>query len=106
MPGWKPLIVCDGVEVPCTFPKLIELAQNLITNLIILSTLLAVIAFAYAGFLLITSGGSEAKASKAKDVALKVLIGFMWILVAWLLVYTITSALLRPEFNFILGKPK
>jgi len=99
------LIVCDGTASdPCTFAKLIELAKNLINALVILSTFLATAAFAYAGLLLLTSGGSEGQRDKAKDVFKKVLKGYLWILGAWLLVYTITSALLNPGFS-ILGAP-
>ena len=100
------LIVCDGTVEPCTFSHLIELAQNLINALIILSTFFATAAFAYAGFILLTSGGSESKKDEAKKVFTKVLIGYLWILGAWLLVYTITSVLLKPEFRTILGPPR
>lgn len=96
------LIVCDGPD--CGFSHLITLAQNLITDMIIISTFLATAAFAYAGFLLLTSGGSQAIKDKAKSVFTKVLIGYLWILGAWLLVYTITSVLLKPSYS-ILGAP-
>jgi uncharacterized membrane protein len=95
---WQPLIVCDGVTVKCTFSSLITLTQNLITDLILLSTLLATIAFAYAGIILLTSGGSEGKKDRAKEIFFKVLKGYLWILGAWLLVYTISSVLLEEEF--------
>ncbi len=98
------LIVCDGVTIPCTFSSLIQLTQNLITALITISTLLAVAAFAYAGFLLLTSGGSPGKKDEAKKVFTKVLIGYLWILGAWLLVYTITSVLLNSGYS-LLGAP-
>lgn len=99
------LIVCDGTTSdPCTFTKLIELAKNLINALIIISTFLATAAFAYAGLILLTSGGNESKKNQAKEIFRKVLIGYLWILGAWLLVYTITSALLNTGFS-ILGAP-
>ena len=104
MPGWQPLIVCSGPD--CGFGRLIQLAQNLITDLIILSTFLAIAAFVYAGVILLTSGGKSGKLEEAKGIFMKVLIGYLWILGAWLLVYTITSVLLKPEFGFLLGKPK
>ena len=96
------LIVCDGPD--CTFGHLITLAQNVINALILISTFLAVAAFAYAGFILLTSGGNESKKTQAKEVFRKVLIGYLWILGAWLLVYTITS-LLAPGFS-LLGAPR
>jgi len=97
----KPLAICNA---DCDFNDLVTVAQNLITNLIIISTFLAAIAFAYAGFILLASGGSESQKTKAKEVFKKVLIGYLWILGAWLLVYTITSVLLDPGYS-ILGAP-
>ena len=45
---WQPLIVCDGTaDDPCTFASLIELVKALITDLVLLSTLLAVPVFSY-----------------------------------------------------------
>ncbi|OHB10716.1 MAG: hypothetical protein A3G05_00955 [Candidatus Zambryskibacteria bacterium RIFCSPLOWO2_12_FULL_45_14] len=99
------LIVCDGVTVPCTFAKLIELLRNLITALVYISTLLAAMAFAYAGFKLLTSGGSESSRKEATDIFVKVLKGYLWILFAWLIVYTISSTLLNPQFRSILSNP-
>jgi len=99
------LIVCDGVTVPCTFEKLIELVQNIISAMIIISTFFATAAFAYAGFLLLTSGGNESNKTKAKEMLGKVLKGYLWILVAWVLVYTITTVLLRPGLS-LLGQPQ
>ena len=96
------LIVCDGPD--CTFSDLITLAQNVITALILISTFLAVIAFIFSGFLLLTSGGNESKKTQAKEIFRKVLIGYLWILGAWLLVYTITS-LLEPGYS-LLGAPQ
>ncbi|MEK7227441.1 MAG: hypothetical protein AAB641_00940 [Patescibacteria group bacterium] len=100
----KDLIVCDGVTVPCTFEKLVELVEVIITDLVYLSTFLAVAAFAYAGYILLTSGGNTSARDRAKSIFLKVLIGYVWILAAWLVVYTITSVLLNPGYS-LLGAP-
>ena len=105
---WQPLIVCNSTAPynhPCGFNDLIVLTQNLITDLILLSTLLATIAFAYAGLKLLTSGGSESARKEAADIFLKVLKGYLWILGSWLLVYTITSVLLNPGYS-LLGAPR
>lgn len=100
----KDLIVCDGVTVPCTFEKLVELVRVLITDLVYLSTFLTVAAFAYAGYILLTSGGNTSARDRAKGIFLKVLIGYLWILAAWLIVYTITSVLLTDGYT-LLGAP-
>jgi ABC-type nickel/cobalt efflux system permease component RcnA len=104
--GFFKLIVCDGVKVACTYTKLIQLANNLITALIIISTFFATAAFAWAGILWLTSGGDESKHKEAKNVFKKVGIGYLWILGAWLLVYTIFSVLVDQEqYPSLLGDP-
>jgi hypothetical protein len=97
------LIVCDGPN--CTFNHLVSLVINIINALIIFSTFFATAAFAYAGFLLLTSGGNESAKTRAKDIFKKVLIGYLWILGAWLVVYTISSILLNPGYS-LLGSPR
>ena len=110
----KPLIVCNGTTDTtnpsynplfvhdCGFNDLIVLSQNLITDLVLISTLLATMAFIYAAVLLLTSGGNPSKKDEAKKVFTKVLIGYLWILGAWLLVYTISTVLLNTQF-YLLG---
>lgn len=106
MPGWQTLThICDGVEIRCGFPQFIMLIKNGITDMILLSTLLVVAALAVAGIQLLTSGGNPSKLTAAKDMAWKIVKGYMWILIAWLLVYTITSKLLNADYFFLLGTP-
>ena len=104
---WKSLIICNNPPAfpeTCEFSHLVVLTQNLITDLILVSTLLATMAFAYAGFKLLTSGGNESARKEATEIFRKVLIGYLWILGAWLLIYTISSVLLSSEY-FLLGAP-
>ncbi|OHA90429.1 MAG: hypothetical protein A3F53_01900 [Candidatus Zambryskibacteria bacterium RIFCSPHIGHO2_12_FULL_48_10] len=102
MPGWQSLIVCDGVkttELPeCGYASLITLARVLINDLFILSTLIAVAAFAYAGFKMVMSRGSETEYKNAVTMLSKVAWGYVWILAAWLVVYTISTVLLKSNF--------
>ena len=105
MPGWQPLIVCGQTGLPdCGFASLIVLVNHLITDLIILSTLFATVGFMYVGLKLLTAGGDEGAMKAAKKSAWSILKGFLWILVAWLLVYTITNGLLTSGYS-ILGAP-
>jgi hypothetical protein len=106
MAVWKDLIVCGtSTTSRCGFNHLIELTQNLIYNLVILTTFLATFAFAYAGILLITSGGNTSKKDEAKKMLMKVLTGFLIILSAWLIVYTLTSVLLKDGYS-LLDEPR
>lgn len=101
---WQDMIVCNGPD--CGLDDLIVLVNAVIQNLVVLSTILATIAFIYVGFRLMTSGGDPGAKNDAKDILWKVVIGYVVILVAWLVVYTIMSVLVNPEFNFILGNPR
>lgn len=105
LPGWKPLVFCDGVVKKCGFAELVELVRVLIHDMVLLSTLLAVGVFVYAGYILLTSGGDPGAMKKAKGILWKVVIGYMWILAAWLIVYAITSTLLKEGYS-LLGAPR
>lgn len=83
---------CSGPD--CGFNNLLELAKNVMDFLMTVSIPLAAIVFAYAGFLFMTAAGNEGQVSKAKEIFTKVLIGFIFVLCAWLIVWAITSALL------------
>lgn len=88
-------IPCQGTrEDPCEFSDLMELFRNVIDFLILLSIPFATIAFAWAGYIILTSH-SASGLSQAKDIFWKVLKGFIFVLCAWLIVRFITSALLK-----------
>lgn len=79
---------------PCNFNALMVLINRVIDfALFYLATPLAAVIFAYAGFLLITSGGSQEKMTKAKHILGNVLIGYVIALAAWLIVNTILNTL-------------
>lgn len=87
-------IPCDGVTTPCDFNKLVELGANVMNFLILISIPLATIAFAWVGIMFLTAGGNPGQVEKAKEVFVKVLKGFLFVLTAWLIVRLITTALL------------
>ncbi len=105
------LIVCDGVPgsigatgkpLPvCDYGYLIFLAKELIQTMILISTILAAVVFAYIGFILLTSGGDPSAMTRAKGMFGKVLKGYLWILFAWIIVYTITNTLLKDGYYLL-----
>lgn len=105
MPGWKPLIVCGNKEDPsCGFDDLVkELMPNLINNIVLLSTLAFVCILCWAGFKLLIAQGDVGERKRIKGTLLAVLEGYVWIMVAWLIVYTIINALFKSpgDYNFI-----
>lgn len=93
------------VNNPCDFNALMTLVNNVIQFLLFyLATPLAAIAFSYAGFLLITSGGSEEKLGTAKKIIKNVLIGYVIALAAWLIVNTILTTLGVSSSGIFLSK--
>ena len=109
-PGWAPLIVCDGVvpndaNLPqCSIGSAIQLVKNGLQDLVLLSTLLMVVVLVIAGIKLLTSQGNPSALKETKDAFMKILTGYAVILAAWVIVYTLASTLLKPEFYYFLGK--
>ena len=90
---------------PCDFGDLVTLAKNIMDFIMFFSIPLSAILFAYAGFRLIFSGGNETEIKKAKAIFWDVVIGLVVVLAAWLIVYTIATALVSSSdgnyFRFI-----
>lgn len=96
--GWQPLIVCDGVATKCDFNAFIMLIRNGITNMVMFSTLVVVALLCYAGFIWLTSKGNVSAHKEAIAMLQKIIWGYVWILAAWLIVYTIANTLIKPSF--------
>ncbi len=78
----------------CNFNDLMIMINRVIKFLLFtIATPLAAIIFAYAGFLLITSGGDPGKKTQAKKIIGNLLIGYIIALAAWLIVNTIVTGL-------------
>lgn len=87
------------IKDPCDFEDLLEGANRLIDFALAVSVPLAMIVFAYAGFLYLTSAGSQSRMDKAKGLFKPVLIGFLWILTAWLVVSFIIKGLTSSDVS-------
>ncbi len=95
--GAQGIIPCEGSG--CNFEKFILLIQNVIDFLIVtIGIPLAMILFAYAGWLYMSAGGDTGKISKGHDIFKSVIIGLALALAAWLIVHTIVFALKSSEF--------
>ncbi|HWA32057.1 MAG TPA: hypothetical protein VG694_01225 [Candidatus Paceibacterota bacterium] len=88
------LVPCDESSTPCDFGKFLDLVNNVLHFIIFdLSLPICAIMFAYAGFMLVTAGGSTEKMSKAKRMFWNVALGFAIAVAAWLIVELILSLL-------------
>jgi hypothetical protein len=88
------LVPCDGVDpsgvVTCKFEHVIIFIKNLINFLIfILAPIIVALVLLWGGVLLLTSGGSTEKATKAKQMIFKALIGLVIAMTAWLIVQAV-----------------
>lgn len=92
------LVPCSGST--CDFCSLVQMIGDIVTWLISFSTVAAGIAFAWAGFLMITAAGNMEQIKKGKNIFSNVLIGFLLMLGAWLIVDTILSMLVGAESSF------
>jgi hypothetical protein len=83
----------DGTQA-CGFPQFMELLNRIINFLIFLvAPIIAVCVILYAGFLILTSGGSTEKVSQARGMLTKMIVGLVIAMGAWLLVKAILVSL-------------
>jgi hypothetical protein len=88
-----------GKQQPeCGYYDLLKMINTIIKWIIIVSAPVAAGVMAWAGFMYMTSGVVDQKAA-AKRMMWKVLIGFAFILGAWLIVSTLLDALLADSFR-------
>ena len=86
--------ITKSINNPCDFNSLMTLANNVINFLLfIVATPLVAIILCYAGFLMLTSGGSSENITKAKHIIRNVVIGYIIALASWLIIHTILMTL-------------
>ena len=89
------LVACDGTDAkPCGFNQLMDLVNEVIKFVLFkLAVPIAAIMFAYAGFKMVTSGGSSEARGKAKNIFTNAVLGLAVAAGAWLIIRTILSIL-------------
>jgi hypothetical protein len=84
--------VSREVSNPCVFEDLLRMINKVINFVLVyLVAPIAAILFAYAGFMLITSGGEVGKKKKALSVFWNVGLGLVIAVASWLIISTILS---------------
>lgn len=103
----EPLIPCisGGKEydpsasgAQCGYAEFIQLVYNLIQFSIYIAIPIFAVVFAYGGVTILFAQGNQGKIDKAKGMLQNAVIGFLVILTAWLIVYTIVTALFDSSF--------
>jgi hypothetical protein len=85
-------IVCQNPP-KCDFAEFIQTFQKILNGILQLGITLSVMAFVFAGWTYLTSGGDSGKVKKAHDVLTKTAIGFAILLAAFLIVELILRSL-------------
>lgn len=96
------IVKCKGQEI-CDWYDFIELINRVISFLLYMVTVLAIFAFIYAGFLMMTANGNAGKISEAKGIFYKVVVGLIFAYGAWVLVYFILDVF-KVDSDFTLIK--
>jgi hypothetical protein len=85
------------ISNPCEadgFGNLMKMINKVVNFILFtMAVPIAAVMFAYAGFLLVTSGGETSQRSKAKSIFTNVAIGLVLAVAAWLIINTILSIL-------------
>lgn len=107
--AWYPGSKC-GIVPQCAFGggtgpycqacDVVKLVNNLIAFAVYFSAFIATIMFAYAGFLYVTAASNPENINKAKSIFGKVLLGFVFVLTAWLIIDIILSTFTNKNFGF------
>jgi hypothetical protein len=85
-------LVVDCGAKGCGFDDFMDLINRVINFILFVMALpIAAIMFAYAGLLLVLSGGASEKRTKAKNVFTNVAIGLVLAAAAWLIIHTVLS---------------
>lgn len=88
------IVNCDGSKAnPCNFEAFVDLINGIIDWVIGIAGVIFTISFIWGGFLYLTSGENPGNRDRAKGILWNTLIGFVIILTAWLIVFTILRTL-------------
>ncbi len=90
----QPLITCGNAgQDPCTVNDLNKLIQDILNLVFMFASFIVAAMFMYAGFLLITSVGDTGKIQKAKEIFRRVIVGFLIMMLAYLIVKNLVANL-------------
>jgi hypothetical protein len=99
------LVPCGNpTQPPCDFNYFVLMINGIINWIIGIAGVIFTISAIYGGFLYMTSGENPGNKAKAKTILWSTLLGFVIILTAWLIVYTILTYVVPSDsdiFRFI-----
>lgn len=99
LPSFKIIQECEkrAAQQECSWPELLILSNEVMKFCVYLAFTFGVISIAYAGWLMLTSGGNSSQISKAKGIFGKVIIGIIITICAYLFVQMLLKLLGLPD---------
>jgi hypothetical protein len=86
------------VEIECGFQDIINEIKKLINFAFLLAVPITIFALAWSGIKILLAVGNTSKIAEARRTMTMVIVGFLFVLCAWLIVYTLTSCLVQEKF--------
>lgn len=81
------IVTCEGPG-DCNFCSLVEMINSIVQWLVMFGVVIIVLILAWAGVILLTSGGDASKLTQAKKMFFNSLIGMLIIMASWTVVDT------------------
>lgn len=97
------LVPCEGLD--CNFCHIVQIVNNIVQWVMMVSTLIVVLVLAVAGWRLITSGGDASAYEGAKKLFYNAVIGVVILLAAWTMIDTMVKILMKEEYQPIAFGP-
>jgi hypothetical protein len=86
----------DSLECECGFYDAVDEIAKLVNFAFFAALPITVVALTWAGIRILLSQDSASKLQEAKKFLTHVIVGFIIVLTAWLIIYTISKNLLKP----------
>ena len=77
---------CSAAVQACGWPQFVALINEIIQFIFFLTSIIATLSIAYAGWLFLTSGDSESNRTKAKGIMWNTIVGIIIIFTGWIVV--------------------
>jgi hypothetical protein len=92
------IVTCKGAD--CTVCNLATTAQNVLNTAIYILIFLSAVIIAWAGFKMLTAGGSSEGYAQGKSMLVNVIIGLVIVLAGWIVIDTVMRTLVNQNSSW------
>ena len=95
------IVPCDGVYVDCNFNAFIGMINGARDWVIGIAGVIATVTFAIAGVRILTNPDNPGERSKAIEMFKKSIYGMIFLLCAWVIIYTVVNSLTSNSSTYL-----